>query len=41
MQGAAPLFGPVCAKSGGGNIDDGGTYTVDIQWVNATNTLEV
>ncbi|MFT6245268.1 MAG: hypothetical protein ACJA0U_001761 [Salibacteraceae bacterium] len=41
MQFAAPLCGPVCAKPGGGNIDDGGTYTVDIQWVNATNTLEV
>ncbi|MFT6923284.1 MAG: hypothetical protein ACJA1C_002294 [Crocinitomicaceae bacterium] len=41
MQFAAPLCGPVCAKPGGGNIDDGGTYTVDIQWTNATNTLEV
>ncbi|MFT7073848.1 MAG: hypothetical protein ACJAX3_002848, partial [Patiriisocius sp.] len=36
-----PLCGPVCAKVGGGNIDDGGTYTVDINWTNATNTLEI
>lgn len=41
MQFAAPLCGPVCAKPGGGNIDDNVTYTVDIQWTNATNTLEV
>ncbi|NRA13710.1 MAG: hypothetical protein HRT57_17350, partial [Crocinitomicaceae bacterium] len=41
MQFAAPLCGPVCAKVGGGNIDDDVTYTVDIQWANATNTLEV
>jgi len=41
MQNAAPLCGPVCAKSGGGNIDDGGTYQVDIDWVSATNTLQV
>ncbi|GEM_PF-1722302 len=38
---AAPLCGPQCAKSGGGNIDDGGTYTVDIDWNAATQVLEV
>lgn len=37
----APLCGPVCAKPGGGNIDDGGTYTVDIVWNASTTTLEV
>jgi hypothetical protein len=31
----APFSGPVCAKSGGGNIDDGSTYNVEIEW-NAT-----
>lgn len=36
-----PLCGPVCAKSGGGNIDDGGTYPVDIVWSASTNTLEI
>lgn len=37
----APLCGPVCAKPGGGNIDDGGTYSVDIVWDASTTTLEV
>ena len=42
MQGpAAPLCGPVCAKTGGGNIDDGGTYQVDISWNPTTQLLEV
>ena len=41
MQFAPPLCGPVCAKAGGGNIDDGGTYTVDIQWNSSTNTLDI
>ncbi|MGB0915277.1 MAG: lectin-like domain-containing protein [Crocinitomicaceae bacterium] len=37
----APLCGPVCAKSSGGNIDDGGTYTVDIDWNSATQQLDI
>lgn len=41
MQNAAPLCGPVCAKSSGGNIDDGGTYTVDIQWNATTQQLDI
>lgn len=41
MQFAAPLCGPVCAKPGGGNIDDNNVYQVDINWISATNTLEV
>lgn len=41
MQGAAPLCGAVCAKAGGGNIDDGGTYTVDMVWNSGTNTLDI
>lgn len=41
MQFAAPLCGPVCAKPGGGNIDNGVIYQVDINWISATNTLEV
>lgn len=41
MQFAAPLCGPVCAKAGGGNIDDDVVYQVDINWISATNTLEV
>jgi hypothetical protein len=41
MQNAAPLCGPVCAKAGGGNIDDGGLYQVDIEWIQSTNTLNI
>ena len=42
MQGpGAPLCGPVCAKAGGGNIDDGGTYDVDITWNPTTQQLEI
>lgn len=37
----APLCGPVCAKAGGGNIDDGGTYTVDIDWNATTQQLDI
>lgn len=37
----APLCGPVCAKAGGGNIDDGGTYAVDIVWNAATQQLQI
>ncbi len=36
-----PLEGPTCAKNGGGNIDDGGTYAVDIAWNASTQLLEV
>lgn len=42
LQGpGAPLCGPVCAKASGGNIDDGGTYAVDITWNPATLQLEI
>ena len=41
MQGGAPLCGPVCAKPGEGNIDDGRTYAVDMDWNSATNTLDI
>ncbi len=37
----APYAGPVCAKAGGGNIDDGGTYEVIIEWDPATHTLDI
>lgn len=37
----APLCGPVCAKSGGGNIDDGGTYEVEIAWDASTQELNI
>lgn len=40
-QGAAPYCGPTCAKAGGGNIDDGGVYTVDIVWVASSQQLEI
>ncbi len=40
-QNAAPAAGPVCAKTSMGNIDDGGTYEVEINWNAATLTLEV
>ncbi len=42
MQGpGAPYAGPVCAKSNGGNIDDGGTYQVMINWNPVTQTLDI
>ncbi len=41
MQGAAPYCGPVCAKPGGQNIDDGGTYTVEIAWNATTQQLDI
>jgi len=41
MLNAAPYCGPVCAKAGGGNIDDGGVYEVDIAWDAATHQLQV
>lgn len=37
----APYAGPVCAKAGGANIDDGGTYPVDIEWNSATQQLDI
>lgn len=37
----APLCGPVCAKPGGGNIDDGGVYPVDIVWNAGTQQLQI
>jgi hypothetical protein len=41
MGPGAPYAGPVCAKSGGGNIDDGGTYTVDIEWDATAQQLDI
>lgn len=41
MQNAAPYCGPVCAKAGGGNIDDGGTYSVEIAWDATTHQLDI
>lgn len=38
---AAPFCGPVCAKTSGGNIDDGGTYPVDIIWDASTFQLQI
>jgi len=40
-QNGIPAAGPVCAKAGGLNIDDGGTYPVDITWDVSTLTLSV
>jgi len=36
-----PLFGPIRALPGGGNIEDGVTHAVRIVWVDATKTLDV
>jgi len=41
LQNGTPAAGPVCAKASGGSIDDGTTYTVEIQWNAATQTLDV
>lgn len=41
LQNNAPYCGPVCAKSGGGNIDDGGTYEVEIAWNASAQDLEI
>jgi len=41
LQNSAPAAGPVCAKTSGGNIDDGTTYTVEVQWNATSNTLEI
>lgn len=41
MGPGAPFCGPVCAKPGGGNIDDGGTYSVEIVWDVVTHQLNV
>lgn len=40
-QNGTPEAGPVCAKSSGGNIDDGIIYEVAIDWNATTQTLEV
>lgn len=40
-QNGVPAAGPVCAKAGGLNIDDGGTYPVDVTWDVSTLTLSV
>jgi hypothetical protein len=37
----APFCGPICAKPLGGNIDDGGTYEVEIIWDAVSQTLQV
>jgi hypothetical protein len=36
-----PYCGPVCAKVGGGNIDDGGVYEVEIVWDATVDQLSV
>jgi len=41
MQNTAPYCGPVCAKAGGGNIDDGGTYEVEIAWDATAQQLSI
>lgn len=41
MSNAAPHAGPVCAKASGADIDDGGTYQVDIAWNATTLTLDI
>ncbi len=41
MLNGAPYCGPVCAKPGGGNIDDGGVYEVEITWNAVTEQLEI
>lgn len=38
---SAPYCGPVCAKSGGGNIDDGGIYNVEIAWDASLQQLDI
>lgn len=40
-QNTTPVAGPACAKSGGGNIDDGGIYAVEIAWNSTTHQLDV
>lgn len=40
-QNGPPAAGPACAKPGGGNIDDGGTYEVEIAWNATSQTLSV
>lgn len=40
-QNGTPAAGPACAKSGGGNIDDGGLYEVEIVWDASALLLEV
>lgn len=37
----APYCGPVCAKAGGGNIDDGGVYEVEIAWDASSQQLSI
>jgi hypothetical protein len=41
LNSGVPLCGPVCAKPGGGNIDDGVTYAVDMVWNATTQTLDI
>ena len=41
LNSGTPYCGPVCAKAGGGNIDDGGVYEVEIAWNAATQQLQV
>lgn len=41
LNSGAPYCGPVCAKAGGGNIDDGGVYEVEIAWDATTQQLQV
>ena len=41
LQNTTPFCGPVCAKSSGNAIDDGGTYTIEIRWNAASQQLEI
>lgn len=40
-QNGPPAAGPICAKPSSGNIDDGGTYEVEIDWDASSMKLEV
>lgn len=41
LNSGTPYCGPVCAKPGGANIDDGGVYEVEIAWNSATQQLDI
>jgi hypothetical protein len=41
LNSGTPYCGPVCAKPGGLNIDDGGVYEVEIAWNAGTQQLDV
>lgn len=41
LNSGTPYCGPVCAKPGGLNIDDGGVYEVEIAWNSGTQQLDI